>query len=203
MNGLRRGALCLAGTVALLGLSTLGTGAVRAAESPAPETPLERVNAFVQPSIVYLQQDWTGYVFDKSNKQYLNGGQPFQLSFQCTGFVVNPDGYIATAGHCVDQGTAFANFYATAAQWAIDNGYYVSDTLTVDDIVGFQDYRVETLTQNNRADLGDQRGVGRRRLRHRDHTGTPGPRRGHPEAGRRRRGVAQGPGHRPQRAQPV
>lgn len=153
MSGFRRGALCLAGTAALLGLSTLGAGAVSADVSPAPETPLERVNALVQPSIVYLQQDWAGYVYDKANKQYLNGGQAFQLSFQCTGFVVNPDGYIATAGHCVDQGTARANFNATAAQWAIDNGYYVSDTLTVDDIVGFQDYRVETQTQNNRAEL--------------------------------------------------
>jgi S1-C subfamily serine protease len=162
MNGRRRGALALAlaGTVAALGLSVLGVGVAHADETPAPETPLERVNALVQPSIVYLQFDWTGYVYDKNNKQYLNGGMPFELSFQCTGFVVNPNGYIATAGHCVDQDEAFQVFYATAAQWAIDTGYYIDTTLTVDQIVAFQDYRVETMTKLNRADLVIQVGWG-------------------------------------------
>jgi S1-C subfamily serine protease len=160
MNVLRGGALAVAGTVAALGLAVLGSPGVQAEPTPAAETPLERVNALVQPSIVYLEQDWSGYVYDKVNKQYLNGGMPFQLAFQCTGFVVNPDGYIATAGHCVDQATVFPSFYEAAAQWAIDNGYYVTPGLTVDDIVGFQSFRVETLTKLNRADLNIQVGWG-------------------------------------------
>ncbi|HYF71743.1 MAG TPA: serine protease, partial [Nocardioides sp.] len=107
----------------------------------------------MQPSIVYLQQDWSAYVFDKANKTYLNQGQPFELSFQCTGFVVNPDGYIATAGHCVDLEEVKPAFFETAAQWAVDNGYYLDPTLTTEQIVAFQDYRVETLDKVNRADL--------------------------------------------------
>src|SRR6201999_4470198 len=29
-------------------------------------------------------------------------GKPFSVTYNCTGFVVTPDGYIATAGHCVN-----------------------------------------------------------------------------------------------------
>ena len=60
------------------------------------------MSAYTQPSVVYIGSTWTGYVYDTYNKLYLNNGKPFTLDFQCTGFVVNPDGYIATAGHCVD-----------------------------------------------------------------------------------------------------
>jgi S1-C subfamily serine protease len=143
-----------------MGLSVFGAGTVHADDSPEAETPLERVNALVQPSIVYLQQDWAAYIYDKANKQYLNGGQQFALSFQCTGFVVNPDGYIATAGHCVDLEQVKPVFFETAAQWAVDNGYYLDGTLTVEQIVAFQDYRVETMTKVNRADLLIQVGWG-------------------------------------------
>ncbi len=31
---------------------------------------------------------------------------PFAATWVCTGFVVNPDGWVATAGHCVDPETA-------------------------------------------------------------------------------------------------
>lgn len=158
MRGLRRSALAVTTTAVFLGMSTSWSGAGHAAEQT--ETPLERVNALVQPSIVYLQQDWSGYVYDKTNRQYLNNGKPFELSFQCTGFVVNPDGYIATAGHCVDQNEVLPSFYETAAQWAVDNEYYENSFLTVDDILGFQAYRVDTETKRNRADLVIQVGWG-------------------------------------------
>lgn len=152
--------LVSSGLAALLGLAALGVGPAHAGAPPEEESPLERVDALVQPSIVYLQQDWAAYIFDKANKTYLNGGQQFELSFQCTGFVVNPDGYIATAGHCVDLDEVKPAFFETAAQWAVDNGYYLSSTLTVADIVGFQDYRVETMEEVNRADLVIQVGWG-------------------------------------------
>ncbi|WP_121251002.1 trypsin-like peptidase domain-containing protein [Nocardioides ferulae] len=152
MFGLQRGALAVVSTVTIVGQTVLGVGLAHADETPAPVTALERVNALVQPSIVYLQQDWSGYVYDKVNKQYLNGGMPFELTFQCTGFVVNPDGYIATAGHCVDQQEVFPVFVESAAQWAIDTGYYLAD-LTVEEIVGFNSFRIETMTKLNRADL--------------------------------------------------
>ena len=123
-----------------------GTPAVAGETSPpAPEpqaTELERVSAYTQPSVVYLQIDWTGFVRDRFNKQYLNDGNPFVLSFGCTGFVVNPNGWIATAGHCVDPNEVRPAFYAEAAQWALDTGYYVATDLTLDDVLGFGDYVV-------------------------------------------------------------
>ncbi|WP_395691571.1 trypsin-like peptidase domain-containing protein [Nocardioides sp.] len=160
MRDRRRSAAVVLAALALIGWTVLGAGGARADGSASPETPLERVNALVQPSIVYLQQDWAAYVYDKANKQYLNGGQQFQLSFQCTGFVVNPEGYIATAGHCVDLDEVAPAFFRAAAQWAIANDYYVADSLTVAQILAFQDYRVETYDKVNRADLTIQVGWG-------------------------------------------
>ncbi len=160
MSNCRRSVVALIGAAALLGLSVTGSGSVHAGAPPDSETALERVDALVQPSIVYLQQDWSGYIFDKANKTYLNQGQPFELTFQCTGFVVNPDGYIATAGHCVDLDEVKPAFFETAAQWAVDNGYYLDPTLTVEQIIAFQDYRVETMDKLNRADLVIQVGWG-------------------------------------------
>ncbi|GAA1143513.1 trypsin-like peptidase domain-containing protein [Nocardioides aquiterrae] len=162
-NRARRAAAALAaGALAVL-LPVSGTAAWAAGESPSPApevTPLERVNALVQPSVVFLLQTWDGRVYDTFNKQYLNNGDPFELQFQCTGFVVNPDGYIATAGHCVDFKEVRSSFVETAAQWALDNGYYSSTSLTLDDIIGFGDYRIDSSERKNAADLDIQVGWG-------------------------------------------
>src|SRR5262245_46120630 len=149
--------LMVAAAVAV-GLGVAGIGSVAADDgdsgaSAADDTgsPLERVNAYVQPSVVYEGVEWTGYIYDKFNKQYLNDGQSFTLNTQCTGFVVNPDGYIATAGHCVDpKGEILNLFIAQAARWAINNDYYADKSLTVNRIVAFDDYRVEGLNTKNR-----------------------------------------------------
>jgi serine protease Do len=119
--------------------------------SAADETGLERVNAYVQPSIVYEGVEWTGYVYDTFNKRYLKNGHAFVIDTQCTGFVVNPDGYIATAGHCVDpKGDITDMFVAAGAQWAVNTGYYADKTLTADDVIGFGDYRIEGKDTKNR-----------------------------------------------------
>ncbi len=140
-------------TVAVLAAATLFAAGTTASAEEAPttepdsastSTKLERVSAYTQPSIVYIGITWKGYVWDKYNKMYLNNGQPFRMSFQCTGYVVNPDGYIATAGHCVDPGEARAAFTQKAAQWALANGYYQATGLTLDQVLGFDDYVVQT-----------------------------------------------------------
>src|SRR3712207_708916 len=160
---MRRTLLAALTAAALLG----GAGAAAASESPSPSsstsssagadgtgaTQLERVSAYTQPSVVYIQTDWTGYVYDTYNKRFLNNQKPFTLSFQCTGYVVNPNGYIATAGHCVDPDQVKPDFYAAAAQWAVDNGYYAVNTLTVEDILGFGDYVVMNAQKKRKPDL--------------------------------------------------
>lgn len=143
----------LIATVAAAALLLPGGAAATGSTNPAPRadssptaapetTPMERVSAYTTPSIVYLDIEWAGRVYDTYNGQFLNDGNPFYYSFSCTGYVVNSGGYIATAGHCVDVGEVRPMFFRDAAQWALDNGYYVSKTLTLDDVLGFGDYVV-------------------------------------------------------------
>ena len=47
----------------------------------AAPTELERVSAYTQPSVVYIDITWTGYVYDTFNKLYLNNEKPFQLTY--------------------------------------------------------------------------------------------------------------------------
>jgi len=144
----------------LLGASpgVYATDASPSAESSAGSavdapTDLEKINALVQPSIVYLQSTWQGWVYDRYNRGYLNDSEPFEVVARCTGFVVNPNGYIATAGHCVDFAEVESAFFQQAAEWAINDQYYKATDLTIEDILGFDDYVVRNSEEkNNRAD---------------------------------------------------
>jgi S1-C subfamily serine protease len=98
--------------------------------SASGATPEQRAAAIVSPAVVYLEQYWTAWVkVPKSSGlyfyNYVNDGQPFQWGTRCSGFVANPDGYVVTAGHCVDPGEEGARDEALrqAVQWLIDNGW--------------------------------------------------------------------------------
>jgi hypothetical protein len=116
-------------------------GGATAAEKP-DATELEKVRAYVQPSIVYLETEWTGYIHDTVNDGYLKNGDAFTVGYRCSGYVVNPNGYIATAGHCVTRDSDLIDdFKSAGARWAIENGYYQNKNLKPRDVVG--DYEVE------------------------------------------------------------
>jgi S1-C subfamily serine protease len=70
----------------------------------ADVTPEQQASALARPAVVYLEVHWTGWVRDPSDGQYFNDGDPIEVTAACTGFNLNPDGYLATAGHCVDPG---------------------------------------------------------------------------------------------------
>ena len=106
----------------------------------------------MQPSVVYETMTWSGYVYDRYNKQYLRD-KPFSVTMQCTGFVVNPDGYVATAGHCVDPAGGKDALQRAAAEWALENYYTNSYFLTVDDVIA--DYRIDTLNDNGQVHHND------------------------------------------------
>lgn len=93
---------------------------------------------------MYLALQWKGWVYDTYNRHYLNNASAFTLNFQCTGFIVSPDGYIGTAGHCVDPKEVRAYFLIQAARWVIKNHYYAT-TPTFRTALRFadQDYRIE------------------------------------------------------------
>ncbi len=130
-----------------------GPAAVASAAQPPPVAPLEQVQALVQPAVVYEQITWTGYVYDETNKGYFTE-EPFVTSFQCTGFVVNPDGYIATAGHCVDyDATVREAILSQVVEWAYVNDYYEAQPST-DTIASFaRNWRIDGATAEGTADL--------------------------------------------------
>jgi S1-C subfamily serine protease len=108
-----------AGMVAAVVL--LGSAGIASAE-PVRATAMEKTVAKVQPSVVYLDVEWTGWVYDTVLDKYWNNGDPYVLEMSCTGFVIDPEGYIATAGHCVDPENIDDTFSAYGAQELIDLG---------------------------------------------------------------------------------
>ena len=134
--------------VALSTPAAMADDADTTTSAPETGTALEKISAYVQPSVVYLHMHWKGYVWDKARKEYVNSGLPFEVDTQCTGYVVNPDGYIATAGHCVDpKGDIYRTIAQQAAQFQIDNGMYDA-SITVEDLVPV--LRVEGYETTNR-----------------------------------------------------
>ncbi|MDL5156806.1 trypsin-like peptidase domain-containing protein [Actinomycetospora termitidis] len=94
------------GIVAVTGAALLATAPPALAQDggggpdPTAAPVQERVSAEVLPGVVYLQTDVHTYLRNMADGS-VEG--PFDLSLQCTGFVVNPNGYVATAGHCVSD----------------------------------------------------------------------------------------------------
>lgn len=93
-------------------------------------TPEERAAAIARPGVVYTEQYFRAWVrvpagSDLNFVGYVNDGQPFEWGTRCSGSVVNPAGYVVTAGHCVDLGEEGARETALqfATQWLIDNGW--------------------------------------------------------------------------------
>ncbi|MEZ5119608.1 MAG: trypsin-like peptidase domain-containing protein [Candidatus Nanopelagicales bacterium] len=121
-------------------------------ESQPDSTPLEQVQALVQPAVVYEEITWTGYVYDRHNDGYFTQ-DPFTVSYQCTGFVVNPDGYIGTAGHCVDYDRTVKNaILSQVVDWAYDNDYY-AQTPSKETIATFaRHWRIDGQARNGRPD---------------------------------------------------
>jgi serine protease Do len=87
------------------GLAMLGAAPSFADDGPGrPQaTPVQKAENLIRPAVVYIEGDLSAYVGD--NNGFFNDiDQPVKLTYSCTGFVVNPSGYVATAGHCADLG---------------------------------------------------------------------------------------------------
>ena len=134
-------------------MMTFSVASAQSASSTADAAPssLEKTVAYTQPSIVYLDITYTGWVVDrfnsdKNDKSYLNNAKPFVLKSSCTGFFVDDIGNIATAGHCVDPKEVTSAYLDAAASWAYTCRCYYSDkSLSYETIRGFadDDYVVE------------------------------------------------------------
>jgi serine protease Do len=100
---------------ALLSVAALavlvGSPGIAAADDGRPQAnPEERAAAMIRPAVMYLMAQTYGQVRLPSGQMLSHLGEgsniPFAATWNCTGFVVNPDGWVATAGHCVDPETA-------------------------------------------------------------------------------------------------
>jgi hypothetical protein len=89
-------------------LALTGAPAV-AAPTPTPTgdggavpqvTPQRRAIELVQPATVLVRTDWKAYVDYGTGRPI-----PQAWSVVCTGEVVSADGYVVTAGHCLDSGS--------------------------------------------------------------------------------------------------
>ena len=102
-RGGRAFALLSAAALAVL----VGSPGVAFADDGRPHVnPEERAAAMIRPAVMYLVGQGHGQV-RLPNGQILSqfgagSNMPFLATWSCTGFVVNPDGWAATAGHCVD-----------------------------------------------------------------------------------------------------
>jgi serine protease Do len=112
-------------TVRWLAALAVVTGTTLALPAPAQAkpsaTPAERAAALVAPAMVRLEVSWQGYVRNKSTGQLLND-QPITITTSCAGFAVSADGYLATAGQCVEPGAVAPAFYQQVADQSVARG---------------------------------------------------------------------------------
>jgi serine protease Do len=83
---------------AIVGGLTIGAPPVAVADPGVSQE--ARAADLIKPAVVYIETKITGTVID--HDQALNDGAPFQETLRCTGFAITSDGYLGTAGHCVD-----------------------------------------------------------------------------------------------------
>lgn len=106
----------------------------------AQSTPEEEAAALARPAIVYIEATWSAYVQDHDG-DWLNGGEPFTGGWSCTGFVVNPTGYVATAGHCTDGAQEMA-VMAGVDYW-VEQGWATAEEAPALFETGMMNWKVE------------------------------------------------------------
>jgi len=81
--------------------------ALFAAPQPAaaqPAGPAEWAAAMARPAVVLVSVSWHGWVRDKQTGEVFGGTAGYDVTVPCSGAVLNPDGYVVTASHCVHTG---------------------------------------------------------------------------------------------------
>jgi serine protease Do len=105
-------AVALLGSTALVSSASPAVAATGQSGAQAPattvptatqSTPEGKAAAVAEPAIAYLEMHWNAYVY-MTSPDYDFGVEQVSFATRCTGFFVNPNGYVATAGHCVDDG---------------------------------------------------------------------------------------------------
>jgi serine protease Do len=139
-------------------VSVLGIGPAVAQPQPGADqappviNPQARAADLVQPAVVFVRIHFDAWVLTD-----LFGGYKVPLDYSCSGFVVNPDGYIVTAGHCVqdDMEGAQGDAVTQVVDQLVQEGrvpYYLRDQLIEDVLVGNREWQVEGALDGSKPD---------------------------------------------------
>jgi len=90
----------MAATAALCGAAAL----VLTIAAPAAADREEHAAAVARSGIVLVTVKWHGWVRDKVTGEVFGGVDGYTVEASCGGAVVDPNGYVATASHCVHTG---------------------------------------------------------------------------------------------------
>ena len=144
-----RGALALTAAVSM----TFFSSGAALAQAPAPTqaTPAQQAEAVAEPSVVFIQTQWTGWLMNGPLSDLLSSdgssAPKLTVTTTCTGFIANPDGYVVTAGHCVDnQSMQYGGkglIIQAAVQEAVDQGYIPESSAGALTRYGYSNWRVE------------------------------------------------------------
>ncbi len=114
----------------LAGLALAALVSTTGGVANADDTTVEQINASTTSAVVYLETTWSGYVYDwardsEGQRYGWVGSKPFTTTSRCTGFVVNPNGYIVTAGHCLEYTDSVQdNLIYQAMAWERSKGLW-------------------------------------------------------------------------------
>jgi serine protease Do len=107
--------------LALPAPATAGVTAVKPVVTAA-----ERAAAIVAPAMVNIEVTWQGYVRHKITGALVND-QSITVTSHCGGFGVSSDGYLVTAGQCVDPASVALAFFQQVADRQVAQGVATRD----------------------------------------------------------------------------
>jgi serine protease Do len=141
---------------ALLSVLAIGPAAAQPQpgtdQAPPATNPQARAADLVQPAVVWVRVHYDAWVITHQSEKF-----PVSLDYGCSGFIVNPNGYIITAGHCVqnDMEGAQGDAIIQVVDQLVQKGrlpYYLRDQLINDVLVGNIEWQVEGLYDDSKPD---------------------------------------------------
>jgi serine protease Do len=139
-------------------VSVLGIGPALAQPQPGADqappviNPQARAADLVQPAVVFVRIHFDAWVITD-----LFGTFEVPLDYSCSGFIVNPSGYIVTAGHCVkdDMEGAQGDAVVQVVDQLVQEGrvpFYLRDQLIDEVMVGNREWQIEGQLDGSKPD---------------------------------------------------
>jgi serine protease Do len=141
---------------ALLSVLAIGPAGAQpqpaAGQAPPATNPQARAADLVQPAVVWVRVHYDAWVITHEGERF-----KVPLDYGCSGFVVNPNGYVVTAGHCVqnDMEGAQGDAIIQVVDQLVQDGRvpeYARDQLINAVLVGDLEWQVEGLYDDSKPD---------------------------------------------------